>query len=151
MEAGSARPAYRRHTALSAWLYSARVAIGPWVALTKPRVISLLLVTTAATMFVADPSPSIGVLLATLVGGYLAAGGAGAINHFIERDIDARMTRTSRRPLPSGRVEPRHALWFGIALGLALVRAVRRGGQHDRRAGWRWPACSATCSCTRSG
>ena len=53
-----------------------------------------------------------------MLGGYLAAGGAGAINHFIERDIDARMTRTSRRPLPSGRVEPRHALWFGIALGV---------------------------------
>ena len=57
------------------------------------------------------------MLLATLVGGYLAAGGAGAINHYIERDIDARMSRTSRRPLPSGRIEPRAALWFGIALG----------------------------------
>jgi protoheme IX farnesyltransferase len=80
-------------------------------------VISLLLVTTAATMFVADSSPSLGVLLATMVGGYLAAGGAGAINHYIERDIDARMSRTSRRPLPSGRIEPRAALWFGIVLG----------------------------------
>jgi heme o synthase len=119
VEAGArARPAYRRQTALAAGLYAAREAIGPWVALTKPRVISLLLVTTAATMFVADPSPSIGALIATMIGGYLAAGGAGAINHFIERDIDARMSRTSRRPLPSGRVEPRHALWFGIALGL---------------------------------
>jgi protoheme IX farnesyltransferase len=54
-----------------------------------------------------------------MLGGYLAAGGAGAINHYIERDIDARMARTSRRPLPDGRVEPRAALWFGIALGLA--------------------------------
>ena len=53
-------------------------------------------------MFVADSSPPLGILLATLVGGYLAAGGAGAINHYIERDIDARMSRTSRRPLPSG-------------------------------------------------
>jgi len=119
MEAGArARPAYRR-PAVAGPLYSLREAVGPWVALTKPRVISLLLVTTAATMFVADPSPSIGLLLATLTGGYLAAGGAGAINHFIERDIDARMSRTSRRPLPSGRVRPRHALWFGITLGLA--------------------------------
>jgi heme o synthase len=118
MEAGARARPYRRQTALAAWLYVAREAVGPWIALTKPRVISLLLVTTAATMFVADPSPSIGVLLATLAGGYLAAGGAGAINHFIERDIDARMSRTSRRPLPAGRVEPRHALWFGIALGL---------------------------------
>ena len=96
----------------------ARELVGDYVALTKPRVISLLLVTTAATMFVADPSPPLGVLLATLLGGYLAAGGAGAINHYIERDIDARMSRTSRRPLPSGRIEPRTALWFGIALGI---------------------------------
>jgi protoheme IX farnesyltransferase len=70
-------------------------------------------------MFVANSSPGIGVILATMLGGYLAAGGAGAINHYIERDIDARMARTSRRPLPDGRVEPRAALWFGIALGLA--------------------------------
>ena len=74
------------------------------------------------------------MLLATLVGGYLAAGGAGAINHYIERDIDARMSRTSRRPLPSGRIEPRAALWFGIALGALVVRAVRARGEHDRRA-----------------
>ena len=118
MEAGArARPAYRRQTAVGGWVYGVREAIGPWVALTKPRVISLLLVTTAATMFVADSSPPIGLVLATLLGGYLAAGGAGAINHFIERDIDARMSRTSRRPLPSGRVAPRQALWFGIVLG----------------------------------
>ncbi len=112
MEAGTgARPAH------ATWLYGARELVADYVALTKPRVISLLLVTTAATMFVADPSPSLGLLLATLAGGYLAAGGAGAINHYIERDIDARMSRTSRRPLPSGRIEPRAALWFGIALG----------------------------------
>ncbi|HZO61062.1 MAG TPA: heme o synthase [Solirubrobacterales bacterium] len=112
MEAGTgARPAQ------ASWLFAARELVADYVALTKPRVISLLLVTTAATMFVADPSPPIGVLLATLVGGYLAAGGAGAINHYVERDIDARMSRTSRRPLPSGRIEPRAALWFGIALG----------------------------------
>ena len=113
MEAGAgARP-----PAATSWLYGARDLVADYVALTKPRVISLLLVTTAATMFVADSSPSLGVLLATMVGGYLAAGGAGAINHYIERDIDARMSRTSRRPLPSGRIEPRAALWFGIVLG----------------------------------
>ena len=129
MEAGTgARPAH------ASWLYGARELVGDYVALTKPRVISLLLVTTAATMFVADPSPPLGVLLATLVGGYLAAGGAGAINHYIERDIDARMSRTSRRPLPSGRIEPRTALWFGIALGALSFTAVRAGGEHDRRA-----------------
>ena len=113
MEAGAgARP-----PAATSWLYGARDLVSDYVALTKPRVISLLLVTTAATMFVADSSPSLGLLLATMVGGYLAAGGAGAINHYIERDIDARMSRTSRRPLPSGRIEPRAALWFGIVLG----------------------------------
>ena len=113
MEAGAgARP-----PAATSWLYGARDLVSDYVALTKPRVISLLLVTTAATMFVADSSPSLALLLATMVGGYLAAGGAGAINHYIERDIDARMSRTSRRPLPSGRIEPRAALWFGIVLG----------------------------------
>ncbi len=112
MEAGA-----RARPAAGSWLYGARELAADYVALTKPRVISLLLVTTAAAMFVADPSPSFGVVLATMVGGYLAAGGAGAINHYIERDIDARMSRTSRRPLPSGRIEPRAALWFGIVLG----------------------------------
>jgi heme o synthase len=105
--------------AATSWLYGVREVVGDYVALTKPRVISLLLVTTLAAMFVANSSPGIGVILATMLGGYLAAGGAGAINHYIERDIDARMARTSRRPLPDGRVEPRVALWFGIALGVA--------------------------------
>jgi protoheme IX farnesyltransferase len=117
MEAGArARPAvYGRFS----WVFAAREVAADYVALTKPRVISLLLVTTLATMFVADPSPGIGLILVTMIGGYLAAGGAGAINHYIERDVDARMSRTSRRPLPSGRIEPRAALWFGIALGAA--------------------------------
>ena len=99
------------------WLTATRVTVADYVALTKPRVISLLLVTTVATMFVADPSPRLSMILLTMIGGYLAAGGAGAINHYIERDIDARMSRTSQRPLPSGRIEPRSALWFGVALG----------------------------------
>jgi heme o synthase len=99
------------------WLQAARMTGADYVALTKPRVISLLLVTTVATMFVANSSPRLSTIVLTVIGGYLAAGGAGAINHYIERDIDARMTRTSRRPLPSGRIEPRSALWFGVALG----------------------------------
>jgi protoheme IX farnesyltransferase len=99
------------------WLHAARAIAADYVALTKPRVISLLLLTTVATMFVADPSPRLGTILVTMIGGYLAAGGAGAINHYLERDIDARMSRTSRRPLPSGRIEPRSALYFGIVLG----------------------------------
>jgi protoheme IX farnesyltransferase len=116
MEAGArARPAGLGRSRL----YAVREVTADYVALTKPRVISLLLVTTLATMFVADSSPGIGVILATMIGGYLAAGGAGAINHYIERDVDARMSRTARRPLPSGRIQPRRALAFGISLGVA--------------------------------
>jgi len=93
-----------------------------YVALTKPRIISLLLLTTVAAMFVADPSgPGLDTILWTMLGGYLAAGGAGAINHYLDRERDARMTRTRRRPLPSGRIPPAHALAFGIVLGAAAV------------------------------
>jgi protoheme IX farnesyltransferase len=99
-------------------LQAVRLTAADYLALTKPRVISLLLVTTVATMFVADRSPRFSTIVLTVIGGYLAAGGAGAINHYIERDIDAHMSRTARRPLPSGRIEPRSALWFGIALGV---------------------------------
>ncbi|MBK5111255.1 MAG: protoheme IX farnesyltransferase [Thermoleophilia bacterium] len=91
-----------------------------YIALTKPRIISLLLLTTVATMFVADPSgPALSLILWTMLGGYLAAGGAGAINHYIDRNRDARMARTSSRPLVSGRISPAHGLIFGITLGLA--------------------------------
>jgi protoheme IX farnesyltransferase len=114
MEAGARA---RRAPVGVAWLQAVWLTASDYVALTKPRVISLLLVTTVATMFVADPSPAFGLILLTMIGGYLAAGGAGAINHYLERDIDANMRRTSRRPLPAGRIEPRSALWFGIALG----------------------------------
>jgi protoheme IX farnesyltransferase len=121
MEAGArARPAEAYgHRPATSWAYAARQAAADYLALTKPRVISLLLVTTVATMFVADSTPALGLILATVIGGYMAAGGAGAINHYIERDLDGSMARTSSRPLPSGRVEPRAALWFGIALGAA--------------------------------
>jgi protoheme IX farnesyltransferase len=93
-----------------------------YVALTKPRIISLLLLTTVAAMFVADPSgPALSTVLWTVLGGYLAAGGAGAINHYLERDSDARMTRTRGRPLASGRIEPIHGLIFGIVLGAFAI------------------------------
>ena len=89
------------------------------IALTKPRIISLLLWTTVTTMFVAQPSGlALSTILWTCLGGYLAAGGAGAINHYIDRDIDARMGRTRGRPIVSGRVEPLRALIFGISLGV---------------------------------
>ena len=95
-----------------------------YVALTKPRIISLLLLTTLATMFAADPAgPSAAIVLWTMLGGYLAAGGAGAINHYIDRDRDARMARTRSRPLVAGRIEPIHGLVFGVVLGaLATVQ-----------------------------
>src|ERR671919_2208554 len=95
-----------------------------YLALTKPRIIALLLVTTVATMVAADPSgPALATVLWTMLGGYLAAGGAGAINHYLDRDRDARMARTRGRPLVAGRIEPLHGLYFGIALGvLAFVQ-----------------------------
>ncbi len=95
-----------------------------YIALTKPRIISLLLVTTVATMVVAAPeSLALSTILWTMLGGYLAAGGAGAINHYLDRDRDARMARTRSRPLVAGRIEPVHGLIFGIVLGvLAFVQ-----------------------------
>ena len=102
-----------------------RTAIGvanDYVTLTKPRIISLLLLTCVATMFVADPGgPALSTILWTCLGGYLAAGGAGAINHYIERERDARMARTRGRPLASGRIEPRRGLLFGSTLGIVAV------------------------------
>ena len=85
------------------------------VALTKPRIISLLLVTTIAPMFVAG-HPSWTLVLAVFVGGYLMAGGANAVNMYIDRDIDDRMARTRLRPIPSGRMQPREVLAFGVLL-----------------------------------
>jgi len=92
-----------------------RQVVADYVALTKPKVQSLLLLTTATTMYVAG-DPSIGLVLATCLGGYLSAGGAGAVNHWYDRDIDGQMARTASRPVPSGRVSPNAALGFGILL-----------------------------------
>jgi protoheme IX farnesyltransferase len=90
------------------------------IALTKPRIISLLLVTTIAPMFVAG-SPSWQLVLAVFVGGYLMAGGANAVNMYIDRDIDDRMARTRLRPIPSGRMQPREVLAFGILLSTSAT------------------------------
>jgi heme o synthase len=88
------------------------------IALTKPRVISLLLLTTLAPMFITDQGlPSLGLLLWVTLAGYLMAGGANAINMWFDRDIDQFMGRTKNRPVPSGRVTPGAALGFGIGLG----------------------------------
>jgi protoheme IX farnesyltransferase len=93
----------------------ARQVVADYVTLTKPKVQSLLLLTTVASMEIAG-TPSLGLIALTCLGGYLSAGGAGAVNHYWDRDIDAQMSRTADRPIPSGRVSPRAALWFGCAL-----------------------------------
>ena len=89
-----------------------------YIALTKPRIILLLLITTVPAMVLAEDGwPSPWLILATLLGGSLAAAGANAINCYIDRDIDQVMRRTRRRPLPLHQVSPTGALWFGVALG----------------------------------
>jgi len=94
-----------------------RARVGAYVALTKPRIIELLLVTTVPTMVVAARGvPSGWLVLATLVGGALAAGGANAVNMYIDRDIDRLMHRTRNRPLVTGVVSPRAALAFAVTL-----------------------------------
>lgn len=91
--------------------------VSAYVALTKPRIIELLLITTLPTMVVAQGGlPSVWLMVATLLGGALAAGGANAINMYVDRDIDRLMHRTSKRPLVTGAVEPRNALIFAITL-----------------------------------
>ena len=93
-----------------------RQLVADYVALTKPRVQLLLLLTTVTTMYVAG-DPSVELVLATCLGGSLSAGGAGAVNHWFDRDIDAQMARTATRPVPAGRIAPGAALGFGLVLG----------------------------------
>jgi protoheme IX farnesyltransferase len=96
-----------------------RATLADYIALMKPGIISLLLITTLAAMFVAQaglPPPSL--ILVVMLGGALAAGGANALNNYFERDIDEVMHRTSRRPVPARRIPPQHALVFGLALGI---------------------------------
>ena len=96
---------------------TAAARVGAYVALTKPRIIELLLITTLPTMIVAQRGlPPVLLMAATLLGGALAAGGANAINMFVDRDIDKLMHRTSKRPLVTGAVSPRNALVFAITL-----------------------------------
>ena len=90
-----------------------------YIALTKPRIISLLVFTALGGMFLAArgaPDPLLVVLV--LGGGALAAGGANALNHYLDRDIDGLMGRTAGRPIVNGHIPPQHAMWFGIALNV---------------------------------
>src|ERR1700754_2491512 len=105
--------ASRASTADALALGGVRQVLADYVTLTKPRVQLLLLLTTVTTMYVAgDPSP--GLVLLTVIGGSLSAGGAAAVNHYYDRDIDAQMPRTATRPVPSGRVAPGAALAYGL-------------------------------------
>ncbi len=99
-----------------------RSRVTAYVALTKPRIIELLLVTTVPTMVVAERGlPSGWLVLATLVGGTLAAAGANAINMYVDRDIDSVMKRTRGRPLVTGEISPASALTFAVVLELAAA------------------------------
>ncbi|HEY8769454.1 MAG TPA: UbiA family prenyltransferase, partial [Thermoleophilaceae bacterium] len=98
----------------SAW----RTVVSDYTEMTKPKVQSLLLFTTVTTMYVAG-DPSVGLVVLTCLGGALSAGGAGAINHALDRDIDQVMKRTADRPVASGRVSPAAAIVFGVLLGCA--------------------------------
>ncbi|WP_374968978.1 heme o synthase [Terrabacter sp. BE26] len=93
--------------------------VGQYVSLMKPRIIELLLITTIPVMFLADQGvPNLWLVVATVLGGTLSAGAANTLNCYIDRDIDAVMHRTSRRPLVTGTVTPRGALVFGVALAV---------------------------------
>jgi protoheme IX farnesyltransferase len=116
--AGRARP----HPEAAAERRSLLALLHAYVALTKPRIIELLLVTTVPVMFLAARGvPPPWPVAATLVGGFLAAGSANALNCYIDRDIDRAMRRTRRRPLPVASVRPRQALAFGVTLGVAAT------------------------------
>jgi len=126
MEASSVPSPVARPDPRSESTGGVRQVLGDYVELTKPKVQSLLLLTTVCTMEVAG-DPSVGLIALTVLGGYLSAGGAGAVNHYYDRDIDLQMPRTADRPVPSGRVSPRAALIYGIvlaALSFVLLTAT---------------------------
>jgi protoheme IX farnesyltransferase len=102
--------------------------VGGYIALTKPRIIELLLITTVPTMVLAEKGwPSWGLVIITLLGGTLAAGGANAINMVVDRDIDRLMERTKNRPLVTGLVQPRGALIFALCLQVAAFAVLWAG------------------------
>jgi protoheme IX farnesyltransferase len=107
---------------------AATSVVGGYIALTKPRIIELLLITTIPTMVVAHGGwPSISLMVWTLIGGTLAAGGANAINMYIDRDIDGLMERTKNRPLVTGLIAPRNALIFAVSLEIIAFLVLWAG------------------------
>ena len=94
--------------------------VAAYIALTKPKIIVLLLITAVGGLFLASSGfPDLSISMAVLVGGSLAAGGANSLNHFWDRDIDTKMKRTTNRPVASGSIAPINALIFGTLLNLA--------------------------------
>lgn len=107
---------------------TATSTVGHYVALTKPRIIELLLITTVPTMVLAERGwPSTWLVIVTLIGGTLAAGGANAINMYVDRDIDKLMERTKNRPLVTGVIEPRNALVFALVLEVIAFAVLWAG------------------------
>ncbi|WP_233604600.1 heme o synthase [Micromonospora sp. HM5-17] len=106
----------------ASWRGAVAARVRAYVALTKPRIVELLLITTVPTMMLAaDGLPPLWLVAVVLVGGSLAAGAANALNCYIDRDIDQVMKRTRRRPLPTHTVTPRSALIFGLVLAVVSV------------------------------
>lgn len=98
------------------------VGVRSYINLAKPHVTMLLLAVTVTTMIMAEKGwPPVNLIIATLLGGVLAAASANAVNCYVDRDIDGVMGRTRRRAVPSGRIQPLHALWFGVISGLVSM------------------------------
>ena len=101
--------------------------ISSYIALTKPKIIVLLLITALGGLFLASAGlPNLTIAAAVLIGGTLAAGGANALNHFWDRDLDIKMKRTATRPVASGSVKPINALIFGLLLNLVAFAVLYR-------------------------
>ncbi len=103
------------------------IALADLVALAKPRVTALVITTTAGGLWLAPVRATLATAAMTIVGTSLIVGGANALNMYIERDIDRRMERTKNRPLPAGRLSPRVALGFGVALSVVAVPVLAFG------------------------
>ena len=136
--------------------------LNAYVALMKPRIIELLLLTTVPVMFLAARDvPSFWLIVATVVGGTLSAGSANALNCVFDADIDQKMRRTSRRPLPRHGVSTAGALWFGLALAVdstlwlgryTTPRALRAVCKvRNRRSEFTWPSSGQKLPPTTSG
>ena len=107
---------------------TARTVVADYLALTKPPIMLLLLITALGGMLLAEEGmPSAYLVVLVMVGGAMAAGGASAINHYLDRDIDERMSRTRRRPIPSHRTSPKEAWVFGVLLNVGAFVVFAAG------------------------